>query len=70
MINTLVNKKIMNFLLSLIKISLHNLFLMDFFSHRNGQIFQIVEFLDSLIIYHMDTSDISQSKWTIVTILV
>lgn len=36
-LNALVIKKIINFSLSLIKISMHNLFLMDFFFHRNGQ---------------------------------
>lgn len=42
-LHALVNKKIINFSLSLIKISMHNLFLMDFFFHRNGQIFKIVD---------------------------
>lgn len=42
-LNALVIKKIINFSLSLIKISMHNLFLMDFFFHRNGQIFKIVD---------------------------
>lgn len=44
MINTLVNKKIMNFLLSLIKISLHNLFLMDFFFTEMVKYFKLLNF--------------------------
>lgn len=44
MINTLVNKKIMNFLLSLIIISLHNLFLMDFFFKEMVKYFKLLNF--------------------------
>lgn len=44
MINTLVNKKIMNFLLSLIKIYLHNLFLMDFFFTEMVKYFKLLNF--------------------------
>lgn len=44
MINALVNKKIMNFLLSLIKIYLHNLFLMDFFFTEMVKYFKLLNF--------------------------